>query len=317
MTPRAQELLDEARRVARETLAGLQQRAGAVDGDDDGDDAQLAARIVARARQLARTDPGLMAWLAGRVIAVPAHGRLLMVDLGDWTSWLIIDQHGWETGLTDLCLRAIKPGDLVLDVGAHTGGHTVAFATRAERVVAFEPVPANVELLRLTLAVNELEANVSVEPLALGDRTGRASLHAYAPSGAAARFPGASGMLHSLVAAGDYAGRGIEVALTTLDDWSAANGVSSVGFIKIDVEGAELMILRGGRALLGRSPRVKLVVEVHPAELRAAGARVGDVLDLLRAEGFGLYQALAGRGGLELHTLEGHDLLGHHVMARR
>ena len=87
--------------------------------------------------------------------------------------------------------RLVRPGHVVFDVGAHVGFYTVlssSLAGPAGRVVAFEPLPANLRYLRRHLALNGC-ANVTVVPICVGDREGTAR---FDDSGGTGVGPGAS-----------------------------------------------------------------------------------------------------------------------------
>jgi FkbM family methyltransferase len=315
----AEALLEDSRRLLRETLAELAARAGEPAGEVADD--LVPARILELSDRLFRDDAeGMTALLAGRRVALPVTGGLMFVDLGEWTSWIVLRVRGWEVAIGQLLAKLVGPGDVAIDVGAHTGGHTLAMAAAMRgqgRIYACEPLPANVELLRRTVTVNRLDYVVTVLPVALGETAGTATLHGYRADAATPRYPGESSMLHSLVPMRDYGSDGVEVAVATLDALVEARALRAVHLIKLDVEGAELMILRGGSRLLGGRGRMALVVEVHPTELAALGASPGDVIDLLRGHGFELFHLVPEGDRLAPRALAGRALAGDHVIARR
>ena len=315
----AEALLEESRRTLRQTLAELGERAGEPPGDVPDD--RVPARIVALAERLFRDDAAaLVALLRGRLAALPVTGGHMFVDLGEWTSWIIMRARGWEVAVAQLFARLARPGDVAIDVGAHTGGHTLALAAAVGptgRVVACEPLPANLELLRRTVAVNRLDGTVTIVPAAVGDVPGTATLHGYRAPASAPRYPGESSMLHSLIPMRDYASDGVVVPMTTLDELGDAHRIAEAHVVKIDAEGAELMILRGGARILGGRGRMALVVEVHPTELAALGAAPADVIDVLRGHGFELFHLVREGDKLAPRGLVGHRLTGDHVIARR
>lgn len=136
----------------------------------------------------------------------------------------------YEPEQTRLFREHITAGATVLDVGAHVGYYTVLSAVLAGprgRVVAFEPNPSNHSFLERHVALNRLN-NVTVENVAVADTNGTASFAFGTGSG--------TGRLQS--------GGDLEVRTIRLDDFCRERGVQP-GFIKIDVEGAELDVLRG------------------------------------------------------------------------
>jgi FkbM family methyltransferase len=141
----------------------------------------------------------------------------------------------------------LKPGDTVLDIGAYLGGTAVLFARKVGstgRVIAFEPF----HHAFLRFLVRMLRLPVRVVPAALGAEAGHAEfvvpLHAGVPLYSQAGFPDSFAAV-----SGDSAYRfqRLEAPRETLDGFLAREGIapSSVAAAKIDVEGAELAVLRG------------------------------------------------------------------------
>lgn len=136
----------------------------------------------------------------------------------------------------------IAPGDLVFDVGAHVGGRTGWFRTLGARVVAVEPSPQMLAVLRLLFG---RDRDVVLVPAAIGREAGTARLHVST----------GNPMLATL--AGDWVreaattegfreivwDRSEETEVTTLDHLIATHGEPA--FCKIDVEAAEADVLAG------------------------------------------------------------------------
>ena len=162
-------------------------------------------------------------------------------------------QLSWNPEEYEAFRRVVRPGFTVLDVGANVGAYTLLFAQwvgPAGHVIAFEPAPASIEGLRRQLALNHLAARVEVVEAAVAGTVGSASFECDGASGANALGTGARDA------------RTITVATTTIDAFCAAHGVRP-DVIKIDVEGAELDVLRGARQTLASSS-VEAFVEFHP-----------------------------------------------------
>lgn len=145
----------------------------------------------------------------------------------------------------------MQPGNTVLDIGAARGFFTARLAQLVGPqgcVHAFEPNPASLAGLEVLAA-----RNVVVHAVALSDRAGQAVL----------RVPVVGGSrvdeLGSLTASHDLAAETVEVAVAPLD---ALLGDAEAHFVKCDVEGHELAVLRGGSALLARS-RPPVLVEIE------------------------------------------------------
>ena len=165
-----------------------------------------------------------------------------------------------EAATMALFTRVIRQGDLVVEVGGHIGYISQYFSQLvgdSGRVVVFEPGPNNVPYLRRN--TRDLP-NVEVFELGVGDEPGRADFFVEHLTGQnnsfVADFDGLAANAH---ASGVRAGvERISVGLTSLD----AHFVESPSFIKIDVEGFELPVLKGASRIL-QQDRPLLMVEVQ------------------------------------------------------
>ena len=153
----------------------------------------------------------------------------------------------WEPEVQETVAGLLQPGQVVYDIGASSGFYTLIAARAigpAGVVVAFEPLPSSAVDLRKNIVLNGLE-NVIVLELAIGDSPGRAVL-----------------VEAGLQAAVAVAAAGVAVDVVTLDDLVAGERVPPPDLIKMDVEGAELAVLRGATRTL-HAHRPVLLVEVH------------------------------------------------------
>ncbi|HEX5102457.1 MAG TPA: FkbM family methyltransferase [Pirellulaceae bacterium] len=153
----------------------------------------------------------------------------------------------YEREQTALFQRHIRSGQQVLDIGAAAGYYTLLAARLVGptgSVIAFEPNPENLPYLRTHVRQNGL-AHVRVLNLAVSDQDGTA------------RFGGGTGTgTARLQADGAY-----EVAVRRLDDLAAEHDLAPQ-HLKIDVEGAELAVLRGGERLI-REHRPTIFLSTH------------------------------------------------------
>lgn len=169
-------------------------------------------------------------------------------------------------------LATARQGDTFFDVGANIGTVTIPVAMTGAECLAFEPAPANAARLAENAELNRL-GNVTVVEAAMWSETGTVAL----------QVDGAEGAGRSrVVEDGDDT---IEVPAATLDQF-AGGGAAAPDLLKIDVEGAELEVLRGAAATLGAGRVREVFVETHPLALEERGGSESDVAALLRDLGY-------------------------------
>ncbi len=237
------------------------------------DDVDAKLGIFSTARELraaflnspeyAHSNPGGVGFVptTGTVITELPGNLRLFLDLADRVIGMNILRGNYELEEVEFVRSCVASGDHVLDVGANIGYFTILMASwvgEAGTVLAFEPVPANLDLLRRSIAENRFEDRVRVIPNAVADAPGEADIlsvdvrYAFNSGGAFIVKEEASTPL-------DH--RRIRVAKTQLDTLEMARPVS---FIKLDVEGAEGLALRGARDLL-RADRPTVACRDQPA----------------------------------------------------
>lgn len=171
---------------------------------------------------------------------------------------------GYEAAESDLARRFLRPGMIVVDIGAHRGFHTLLFSQKVGnrgRVFSVEPSPSDCRRLRLHLKINFCR-NVEVIQCALGEEELTASLYAVP----------ANSVLNSLRPPDtSFQVSATPVQVRKLDDVLSQRGVKSVDFVKLDVEGGELGVLRGARELLSSIPRPTILCEVLEQRTRPWG----------------------------------------------
>jgi FkbM family methyltransferase len=215
----------------------------------------------------------------GRRIVRCRHGFLMSADLEDWLGQYIYLTGAYEPPTADLIQKLVGPGDTVLDIGANAGFFSLLAAVRVGaqgRVFAFEPLPSVRQELEANVSLNGFH-NVTVRSDAVSNR--RATLRLY-------EVPQAHKGRTSLRQLDDAA-RSIEVAAIAIDDLQDEFG--TVRLAKIDVEGAELLVLDGATRVIGRD-HPHLVVEVTDEYLRAFGHSAAALLNWLLDHGYAIYR---------------------------
>lgn len=210
--------------------------------------------------------------LAGTVEVETTFARLLLDETDEWITPTLVATQGWEPGQTALLGRRLRPGMTVVDGGAHVGYFTCQAARLVGPrglVLAFEPAPRNVELLRANVWRNGF-GNVLCFPWALGSEAGLVPL----------RLSAANTGDHRL----DTEAGGPLARVVRLDDVLAIR--PPVDVVKLDVQGWEEAALRGMEALVAASPDVLVLAELSPADARAAGSDPRALLHWYRSLGF-------------------------------
>lgn len=171
----------------------------------------------------------------------------------------------------------------VYDVGANCGWFSVRAARAGRPVRAFEPVPTTADFAERNLG-RIPGADTRLVRAAVADAAGTATIHLYSSSGNNSMHVRALPPGHPLQRTGE-----IEVPVVRLDDMVGREGFPAPALIKIDVEGAELAVLRGARETLARH-RPVVVMEWAESTSRDAGHGRDEIVAELRAAG---YAALA------------------------
>jgi FkbM family methyltransferase len=222
-------------------------------------------------------------------------GHRLLLDARDLSLTPQIALDGvWEEGTTRVLLNRLRPGMTYVEVGTNIGYYTTLAATRVGprgRVIGFEANPRLAELASRSLCLNMAHTWAEVRPQAVADRSGVLTLYTHSHfSGNSSIMPG---VLDSQSLALDIdpaaAHRRVDVPAVTLDEALAGQ---KVDFVKMDIEGAEPLAVRGMSELLRANPRLQMVLEFAPALLRAAGFEPAEVLADLRKAGFTLARIL-------------------------
>jgi len=167
-----------------------------------------------------------------------------------------------------------------LDIGVHLGFYSRHLAGYCASVIGFEPNPASAALAR-----RALPRNVRIENVALSDRAGRAVLRI--PKLGAAGAEEALGTLENANTLGGAAFNEVEVRAVRLDDYD----LPPVGIIKIDVEGHEEAVLRGGRELVRRD-RPACMIEIEERHNPGALSRI---VEYFLGLGYGVFYLSHGK----------------------
>jgi FkbM family methyltransferase len=195
-------------------------------------------------------------WTAAPRVRARRLGLRLELDLRDNLQRTLYFTGTYEPGLLRLLEDELRPGDVVVDVGAHVGVHALTAARRLRelgggRVVAFEPAPDSAAAVRAGAARNG--RGVEVVQSALGAQEGEIELRGDP------RYSARDAGVRSQFGAGEVVAR---APVTTFDAWAQRARLDRLDVVKLDIEGAEILALRGMRESLRRLEPRLLAIEV-------------------------------------------------------
>lgn len=239
--------------------------------------AVLAARGLLRLSPVTRARRGGLAW---------------ELDLREGIDLSIYLLGGFEKRTLRAYRRLVKPGAVVLDIGANVGSHTLPLAVlvgAAGKVIAYEPTQYAIEKLKVNLSLNQaIAARVAAHQVMLvesGQVPVEDALYSSWPLGAEDTVhPKHRGRLMSTAGATSM----------TLDAAVRSAGVERVDFIKLDVDGHELSVLKGGLESMRRD-RPEIMLELAPYAHDGAQDQFEELLDFLRGNRYALSDPASGR----------------------
>jgi FkbM family methyltransferase len=208
-------------------------------------------------------------------------------------------EEGYEPRVLEYVHRQLKPGAIVLDIGAHIGLTSILAArwcSPGGHVYAFEPTQKTRSVLEQHLSLNRVSETVTVVPLAVSDQCGTATFYSSDDNPEATLSTS-----HSRLPS-NAAGQTVEV--TTVDAFCDSRKLNPT-LIKIDIEGFELHALRGARQTLSRC-NPSLIIEFHPMNWPEIGFTKQSAMEEVAALG---YRAVALEGQTDPYTQYGHVVL--------
>lgn len=186
-----------------------------------------------------------------------------------------------ETHEAALVERLLRPGMTVVDVGANHGLFTfeaLEFIRPGGRLHSFEPAPATRELFEANLRANGVEGEVLVFGAAVGAESGEARLRVHDDWSGLNTLAGRDITWLGRELKPD---RIVTVPVVTLDAHASEHGLDRIDFLKIDVEGFELDVLRGARGLLDAGRIGAIMLEVGDVTCTNAGVGPESILEEL------------------------------------
>jgi FkbM family methyltransferase len=205
-------------------------------------------------------------------------GFMLTLDTSDFLQRQVYLLGSWEREVSTEISACLRSGDVFVDIGADIGYHAIQAARivgASGRVLAFEPNPRVHERLLANIRLNAIDT-ITALPIALSDQAGIAHF-----------YPGAAGNTGAGSLRRNTANDApIEVEVDTLDAVLTRTGVDAVAVLKIDIEGAELMALRGMRQLLARPDAPVVICEISEWSLAQFGHSSAELIAFMASCGY-------------------------------
>jgi FkbM family methyltransferase len=222
------------------------------------------------------------------MIVKTLHGFNLFIDpiFDKGIERRIYDFGTYETGTLWCFDFFIKPGDVVIDAGANIG-LTSIYASKLTgskgSVYGFEPLNSTFELLCKNIRINRIKNIVPLQ-IALSNYNGKGNIYPniHINRGAASLNPN------------QVEQNPIDVEVKTLNSWIKENNIFNIDFIKIDVEGSELELLKGASELFQHSPKPTICMEY--SEEVSRDNNINDLYNFLKNElGYILFKSKLGK----------------------
>lgn len=209
-------------------------------------------------------------------------GRRAFIHLMAWRQRRQYTRYHYHDSESRLLAHFVKPGDVCLDVGANMGTYTYYLSCLVGTtgiVYSFEPVSDTFDGLMINISRSNLW-NVSAHKIGMSNVTRVAKI--IVPRIAGVPSHGRASL--SLSVASEVAQRE-SVELTTIDEFCRCEELSRVHFIKMDIEGAELMAVQGAQGIL-RGLQPILLLEIDVAHTERFGYKPADLFRLLLSYGY-------------------------------
>lgn len=243
--------------------------------------------------RLSRLGMRLSKFQPGEVLVSTIDGRRLYADLSTGMCESLFFQGEYEHAVSRVIRTVVRTGDVCLDVGANMGWYTTLLHQLSGpdgSVHAFEPVPRIFGALKRNVGLLDYSTNVFINNLALGDSPGTVELHLFEglPNG------------HSSISTmgrSDYTT--VKSPIITLDSYLQEHGVGHVDFVKVDIEGAELMFFKGADRLFNQQVPPIWMIEMALGTTKGFSYLPQDLIDYMQSHAeYDFYAVLEPKGML-------------------
>lgn len=218
------------------------------------------------------------AWLLAALRGKPAELKIrdsMISGFPNFSSYLGALRNAPTNAEIELVCECISGARVIIDVGANFGAFAIPFSTFVPhaRIFAFEPNPHTAQALRRNLLINEA-GNVTVIEAIISHRNDMLG------------FSNSSDPATNRIIEDNS--NGLTVRSITIAEFCRDNAIDEIDFLKIDVEGAEMLALEGARPLFERGKIRAGMIEVCPGNLSIYGNSVQDLSDFFDSNGYSL-----------------------------
>jgi FkbM family methyltransferase len=213
-------------------------------------------------------------------------GLKLALDLTDYIGFRLFERGVWDPATLGAVTRLLKNGGVFVDLGAHCGYFAVSVARQLGervRVLAFEPNETVAALARRNVELNGLR-NVTIDQRAVAASSGAATFYVESNGNS-----GQSGLVKRF-----GANKALTVSTVTLREALRQFGADRIAVLKMDIEGAEALVLPTLKSDFRAGTIDAMVLELHVTSIPLYGGNVRELVDLL-AEDFDLFEYEGGQ----------------------
>lgn len=192
----------------------------------------------------------------------------------------ILDMGDYEHEEMEFIMKLVRPEDCVFDIGGNTGWISMNIAKKNPGAVvhAFEPIPATSAIFEKNLALNGLP-NIHLHKVALSEKEGTAEFFFNKQESGATSMRNIRETEKAV---------SLTVRTERLDDFAVRSGIKKLDFIKCDVEGAELFVLRGGLETIKQHKPI-IFIEMLRKWAAKFDYHPNEIISLLGQQGFDCY----------------------------
>lgn len=237
----------------------------------------------------------------GEMLVESDRGFRFILKFPEDTGWECIAFYDtFEEGTVRTLEKIVDKGWTVYDVGANLGWYSLLLAKlvgSSGRVHAFEPTPPTFEKLSKHILLNGVD-NTVLNWLALSAEEGVVRINT---------FEGLPHGHNSLSTFGRSDAKSYDVESIKLDSYWERQGFHHVDLIKMDVEGAEMLVLSGASRFIGGDSGPIWVIEMNQETAKDFGYSTGDIIDLFNSYGDYAYWRIVDGWGETIKIEDGKD----------